>query len=757
MRSRRLITVLTIAIAAIIVVGAGSFATFVHESLWDKSVTDTLEVTTQGQRAFDVFFEKDLDTLDLLAGELKMQDSSDIERIHEKITLFDENDGSASYVCVNVSTGDVFRLESDGSKVLSEEDRLAVAGKGGRGVIEPFLDEKTGVSMIGVYERFSFADGVEGLVRKARPLQEVADRFSLSFYGDSGFSYVVNKDGDIIVRSTHRNSNRTISNVYDIVESEGNDAEVISSFRSALEQGKRGVAQFTYLGQDYVFCYSPLETTDGWDIVSIIPSGVIMEQARVILQATFVLCAVIVAGLLLILVVYWRLSAAHRKQIERIAYFDTLTDLYSSDKLEIEGAKMLSALRDRARRSSKDATADRPAGGLGLAAIYFNIVDLKLINDVEGYQYGDEVLRGIAAIIREASGEDGIACRATADHFIVLRPYAAVDDIVACCQKAIDRAKEITAAGKPVLLSAGVCCSEDAPGASVTELTDRARIAKTEGRRKGMQLCVFNSSMRESMLRKAEIERVMDAALEGGEFFPLIQPKFNTDGTRVLGGEALARWSRPDGTIVGPGEFVPVFEQNGFIIKLDEFIFTAVCRSLRQRLDAGLPVVPVSVNVSRLHLHNREFVRTYVAIKDAFAIPDGLAELEFTENMVLEDLDHAIEVIDEFGRAGLRSSIDDFGSGQSSLNALKDLPVNVLKLDREFLFDRDSSEKGKVVVQTVIDMAQRLEMETVMEGVETAEQLEFIQTTSCDMIQGFVFSKPLALDDFYRLVDEKQG
>lgn len=757
MKRRTLITVLTVAIAAVIVVGAGMFATFVYGSLWDKSVTDTLEVTTQGQRAFDVFFEKDLDTLDLLAGELEMQESSDTGRIEEKIALFDGNDGSASYLCVNVSTGDVFRLEADGPKVLSEEDRLAVADKDGRGVIEPFLDEMTGVSMIGVYEKFTFADGVEGLVRKSRPLQEVADRFSLSFYGDSGFSYVVNDDGDIIVRSTHRNSNRTISNVYDIVESEGNDAGVISSFRSALEQGKRGVAQFTYLGQDYVFCYSPLETTDGWDIVSIIPSGVIMEQARVILQATFVLCAVIVAGLLLILVVYWRSSAAHRKEVERIAYFDTLTGLYSSDKFEIEGAKMLSAFRDRARRSSGGAATAGSVGGPGLAAVYFNIVDFKLINDVEGYQYGDEVLCGVADIMREASGEDGIACRATADHFIIMRPYKTVDDIVACCQKAIDQAKEITAAGKPLLLSAGVCCSEDAPEASVTELTDRARIAKTEGQKRSKELCVFNSSMRELMLRRAEIECIMDAALENNEFFPLVQPKFSTDGTSVLGGEALVRWSRPGGVVVGPDEFVPIFEQNGFIIKLDEFMFTAVCRSLRQRIDAGLPVVPVSVNVSRLHLHSREFVPTYVAIKNAYAIPDGLAELEFTETMVLEDLDHAIEVIDEFGKAGLRCSIDDFGSGQSSLNALKNLPVNVLKLDREFLFDRAASDKGKVVVRTVIDMAQRLEMETVMEGVETAEQLAFIQTTSCDMIQGFVFSKPLALEEFYRLVDEKRG
>ena len=755
MRSRALITAVTISIAVVIVAGASTFAAFVYGSLWDKSVTDTLEVTIQGQRAFDVFFEKDLDTLDLLAGELEMQDSSDTDRIIEKIGLFDKNDENASYLCVSTSTGDVFRMGTESEYVLSAEDRHAIESQTNRGVIEPFLDEVTGVNMIGVFEKFTFADGTEGLVRKSRSLQEVADRFSLSFYGDSGFSYVVNNDGDIIVRSTHRNSNRTISNIYDIVESEGNDAAVVSSFRSALEKGERGVAQFTYLGQDYVFCYSQLDMTDGWDIVSIIPNDVIMEQAHVILRATFILCAIIVVGLLVILVVYWRINAAHRKEIERIAYFDTLTGLYSSDKFEIEGSKMLSALRERAKRSSGGVPSSH-AEAPGLAAMYFNIVDLKLINDVEGYQYGDEVLREVAGIVREASGEGSIVCRATADHFIALCPYETVDAIVNRCQEAIDRAKEITAAGKPLLLTAGVCCTREAPEASVTELTDRARIAKTEGRKRGKELCVFNSSMREAMLHKAEIERVMESALANDEFFPLIQPKFNTDGSRVLGGEALVRWSRPDGTIVGPAEFVSIFEQNGFIIKLDEFMFTAVCKSIRQRIDEGLPVVPVSVNVSRLHLHNRAFVSTYVDIKNAYAIPDGLAELEFTESMVLEDLDHAIEVIDEFGKAGLRCSIDDFGSGQSSLNALKDLPVNVLKLDREFLFDRTASDKGKVVVQTVIDMAQRLDMQTVMEGVETPEQLAFIQSTSCDMIQGFVFSKPLALDDFYRIVGESE-
>ena len=287
----------------------------------------------------------------------------------------------------------------------------------------------------------------------------------------------------------------------------------------------------------------------------------------------------------------------------------------------------------------------------------------------------------------------------------------------------------------------------------MNELTDRARIAKTEGRHAGKELLRFSHTMRDQLLRRADLERSMESALEHEEFFVVIQPKYSPDGQRVLGGEALVRWRRPGEGVVSPGEFVPLFEQNGFIIRLDEFVFERTCRYLRERLDAGEPVVPVSANVSRLHLHRPDFVETYARIKDRYRIPDGMAELEVTESIVLEDLGNARRVIAALQARGFSCSIDDFGSGESSLNALKDLPVDVLKLDRAFLFGHDQSLKEDVVVRTVIDMAGRLQMKTVMEGVETPEQLAFLQTTACDMIQGFVFSRPVSPEAFFRLVD----
>ena len=178
-----------------------------------------------------------------------------------------------------------------------------------------------------------------------------------------------------------------------------------------------------------------------------------------------------------------------------------------------------------------------------------------------------------------------------------------------------------------------------------------------------------------------------------------------------------------------------------------------MCRGLRARLDAGLPVVPLSVNVSRLHLHRPDFLPTYVRIKDAHGIPDGLCELELTESIVIENLHGMSDIMEGMRRAGFRCAIDDFGSGQSSLNVLKDLPADVLKLDRDFLLEGSMPGTEETVARAVITMAKELRMETVMEGVETPKQLAFLRTTECDMVQGFVFSRPVPPEEFYRLLD----
>ena len=312
-----------------------------------------------------------------------------------------------------------------------------------------------------------------------------------------------------------------------------------------------------------------------------------------------------------------------------------------------------------------------------------------------------------------------------------------------------------------LLLHAGACIVERPDGSrrldaqALAELMDCARYARDSvGETSASEAALYTADMKDRDVAERAVVALARTALEQGEFFHLVQPKYDVTGTRVLGGEALVRWSRPDESIVGPDEFIPLFEQNGFILRLDEFVFESVCRNLRARLDAGLPVVPISVNVSRLHLHRPDFLSTYVRIKDEHGIPDGLCELELTESIVIEDLHGMFDIMEGMRRAGFRCAIDDFGSGQSSLNVLKDLPADVLKLDRDFLLEGSLPGTEETVVRTVITMAKELRMDTVMEGVETPKQLAFLRTTACDMVQGFVFSRPVPPEEFYRLLDE---
>lgn len=204
-----------------------------------------------------------------------------------------------------------------------------------------------------------------------------------------------------------------------------------------------------------------------------------------------------------------------------------------------------------------------------------------------------------------------------------------------------------------------------------------------------------------------------------------------------------------------PGDFIPVFEKNGFILKLDEYIFEEVCRYLGNRLKKNEAMVPISVNISRMHFHQPDFVERYIKIKDAYAIPDGLIELEITENILLYDIDQVRTIVMQLQRSGLTCSIDDFGSGYSSLNVLKDLPFDVLKLDGVFLRNSYDVSRSQEIVRSIIEMAKRIHLKTVAEGVESEEQLTFLKEVGCDMIQGFVFARPMPISEFdKRLVTE---
>lgn len=277
-----ILSVFLIGVVAAILIGGIVYLAEVRQSLWNLSVTDILEVTAQGGHALDTYIEKDAEALHGLAKGLSAEDSNNYDIIQKKMELFGTMESSVA--CINLDSGIIYTESQEERRALKPEQIAQFQNLSGHGVLEPFLDMQTGVWTLSSYECFSFADGARGVIQKSKSLAEIAQQFSLSFFNDTGFSYVVNQEGDILIRSQHRNSNRTFQNLFDIIDLQGNNNQAVQSFSTALKQQNFGVARFEYQKEEYVFCYVPMNSAPGWYVVSIIPNRVIMEQAEKIIH-----------------------------------------------------------------------------------------------------------------------------------------------------------------------------------------------------------------------------------------------------------------------------------------------------------------------------------------------------------------------------------------------------------------------------------------------------------------------------------------
>ena len=248
----------------------------------------------------------------------------------------------------------------------------------------------------------------------------------------------------------------------------------------------------------------------------------------------------------------------------------------------------------------------------------------------------------------------------------------------------------------------------------------------------------------------------MDHALETEEFVVYFQPKYELDHYKPMGAEALVRWKKADGTIVSPGDFIPVFESNGFIIKLDYYVWDKVCQLIKNNLNHRGDSEVVSVNVSRVNLYNPEFLESLVNLVEKYKIPPKYLHLELTESAFSDDARMIQNAVDYLHKAGFTLLMDDFGSGYSSLNVLKDINIDVLKIDMRFLSKGPSEERSEKILEAVIKMAKSLDMQVIAEGVEEEKQVKMLKRLGCDYIQGYYFAKPMPKKDYIKLLQKSR-
>ncbi len=383
-----------------------------------------------------------------------------------------------------------------------------------------------------------------------------------------------------------------------------------------------------------------------------------------------------------------------------------------------------------------------------IAFIQFDVERFKLINENYGVERGDELLEFLTDTLGLICNEEQPYCRLTADVFMIVTTFDSDRHLL----DFIHRLESLLSGFKNMdyRLIFGVAIAEDRT-LHTRRHGDNAGIARQSVKGSALNnIGFFNGRMKNELQKKQVIEEDMKKALLDNEFVMYLQPKYCISSGRIIGAEALARWIHPEKGMISPADFVPVFEENGFILKLDQIIWESACRKIRDWIDKGIEPVPVSVNISREYIHSFDVVGFLLGLVKKYDIPIKLLELEITETTDAQG--GVSDVVKKMKDAGFTMLMDDFGSGYSSLNMLKTTPFDVLKIDRGFLSEFMESGRGRKIISHTISMSQDIGLDIIAEGVETKEQAQFLHDCGCDSAQGFYYSKPVTQEKFDELL-----
>lgn len=430
-------------------------------------------------------------------------------------------------------------------------------------------------------------------------------------------------------------------------------------------------------------------------------------------------------------------SIREYNKIFDIAYYDSITKLRNRSKFELDATRLV-----RKRKQTQ------------YAVVCLDIRKFKVIMEYYGKEYANDILKQISNCLQEHIQAKELCAKDKNDIFLMLLGYQDQDELKERLKK-LNFDLELTFIEQKLQFAFGVYCIQDYQK-DWKRLINYAYLAKEAVKESiGESIVFMDETSKEQMRRERELENEMESAIENKEIVVYLQPKYSTDGTMIGGAEALARWISPKLGFVSPGEFIKLFEKNGFIVNLDHYMLEAICQQQRKWMDEGKQLITISVNISRVHLMKTDMVEDIIRTVDKYGIPHDCIELEITESAFFDDKNVMINTIEQLQSAGFCVSMDDFGAGYSSLNSLKDLPLNVIKLDGEFFQESNNEDRSRTIVRDTIDMAKDLEMKIVAEGVEKEEQVDFLDKMGCDLIQGFYFAKPMPVSEFEYSLYEK--
>ena len=382
-----------------------------------------------------------------------------------------------------------------------------------------------------------------------------------------------------------------------------------------------------------------------------------------------------------------------------------------------------------------------------------DIENFKLINDIFGIAAGDRLLRGIADLYTEQMKGRGICGRLNADQFVCLleRRWKYTDDMFIDAVKRINDLSNVNG----VVIKWGIYSIEDYT-VSVEQMCDRALLtAQSIKGQYGKHFAAYDDDLRSQLLREQAITNDMESALAEDQFVIYLQPKYGIRDGELAGAEALVRWIHPEWGFQSPAEFIPLFEKNGFVTRLDQFVWDKTCAAVREWDDKGYPPLSVSVNVSRADVYQADLADVLIKTVQKYGLTPERLHLEITESAYTENPEQIINTVSQLKNLGFVIEMDDFGSGYSSLNMLNQMPLDILKLDMKFIQVETAKPVNQGILHFIMGLARWMNLSVVAEGVETKEQLERLRETGCDYVQGYYFAKPMPCKDFEELLKDQ--
>lgn len=696
---------------------------------------EAYKVQVEGQ------LESDMQILNTVSGFFKEISPENLNILHEsnKKNHFMEmlviyEDGKGMQSVINEESAKYINIEDMNSEI-QEIYKESITGK--EVVSDLFTSDNISEKIVAIAVPIYSEDknSIEGVIIGFDTVDQFNISLSSSIKSDKQDDYVnmIKSDGEFIARSRNRLDNAESTSIYSMGMSLLDENEV----KSALNNGEDYYSLFRVDEVEYGVYFEHLDYTD-WYIYIINATEVKNSYIGKVVYITKLTLMSIIGIILFFCILAYFVLNKNNKVLNKLAYYDELTGAYKSNYFR--------KICEYILKSNQN-----------YSIFVLNIKNFKFINELLGETGANELLCYVKEILEKNVYDLEYYCRDTADQFILFINSINKDEILKRIEKINDEIREFSIINNQnctIEIYGGICVyiKKEDTDISYKTMYDNALFSMKQYKKLNEDFIFYDADINKDMNKESFIERSKQEALNNREFKMFLQPKVDLKTKKVISAEALVRWIRDDGTMIFPNDFIPIFENNGFCEKLDIYMIEEACKKLNEWRKSGVDNISISINQSKLLFYKSDYIETISSITKKYGIPNSCITLEILESLTIHNFEQFNTTINELHSKGFKVSMDDFGSGYSSFNTLSKLKIDELKIDRDFLLkidkDNENKERQRIILKSIISLAKRLNIETVVEGVETEENLELISSLGCDMAQGYYFSRPLSVDDF---------